>query len=118
MSLHNFGVAFGEQVVLADVNLALPARGVVVLLGPSSTGKSTLLRTLAGLNFAQPSLRLCGTVTIAGARWPDDAALPTLVTQHARLLISTIFQNIPPSSSALAPGAAGGGVHVAAGPWP
>lgn len=92
--LRDFGVAFGEQVVLADVNLTLPARGVVVLLGPSSAGKSTLLRTLAGLNFAQPSLRLCGTVTIAGTSWPDDSTLPTLVTQHARLLISTIFQNI------------------------
>lgn len=92
--LTDFGVAFGPQTVLADVNLSLPATGVVVLLGPSSAGKSTLLRTLAGLNFAQPSLRLCGRVEIGAARWPDDTALPTLVTQHARLLISTVFQNI------------------------
>ena len=43
-----FGVAFGSRVILADVSFNAPSRGVTVLMGPAGTGKSTLLRSLAG----------------------------------------------------------------------
>ena len=56
-TLRGFGIAFGAQVVLSDVSLTLPSRGVLLLLGSAGEGKSTLLRTMAGLNDAQPSLR-------------------------------------------------------------
>lgn len=40
---------FGEQVVLEDVSLAIPAGTVVSVLGKSGTGKSVFLKCLAGL---------------------------------------------------------------------
>ena len=40
---------FGEKAVLEDVSLALPRGKTSVLLGPSGTGKSTLLRLATGL---------------------------------------------------------------------
>ena len=40
---------FGARVVLDDVTLALPRGKTTVLLGPSGTGKSTLLRLATGL---------------------------------------------------------------------
>ena len=48
LAVRSFGVAFGDQVILADVSFELPATGMTVLVGPAGCGKSTLVRTLAG----------------------------------------------------------------------
>jgi phospholipid/cholesterol/gamma-HCH transport system ATP-binding protein len=41
--------SFGSQVIWRDVTLTLPAGEISVMLGPSGTGKSVLLKTLIGL---------------------------------------------------------------------
>jgi molybdate transport system ATP-binding protein len=58
-----------------DVNMQLPARGITVLLGASGSGKTSLLRCVAGLEEA-PQAR----IAIAGHVWQDSALgvnLPT-----------------------------------------
>jgi phospholipid/cholesterol/gamma-HCH transport system ATP-binding protein len=45
----NLQKAFGEQVVLRDVNLAVPRGQTLMVLGRSGTGKSVLLKLLIGL---------------------------------------------------------------------
>lgn len=45
----NLRKAFGEQVVLNDVNLAVPRGQILMVLGRSGTGKSVLLKLLIGL---------------------------------------------------------------------
>ncbi|MBN1960412.1 MAG: sulfate ABC transporter ATP-binding protein [Deltaproteobacteria bacterium] len=50
---------FGSFVVLDDVSFAVPRGELVALLGPSGGGKSTILRIIAGLDFAD-----CGKVYI------------------------------------------------------
>ncbi len=67
LALRGFGVAFRERIILGDIDLEIPDRGVVVLLGPGGTGKSTLLRTIAGFNDANPSLRTWGEALFLGA---------------------------------------------------
>ncbi|HEX6946461.1 MAG TPA: ABC transporter ATP-binding protein [Acidimicrobiia bacterium] len=54
---------YGETVALDGCDLSVPAGAVVTLLGPSGTGKSTMLRVLAG--FDRPD---AGTVDIRGRR--------------------------------------------------
>lgn len=87
------GVGFGERIILSEVDLTIPERGVVVLMGPAGTGKSTLLRTLAGLSAASPSFRSWGTVTYQGEPLGKQP-LPALVAQSARLMMSTVFENL------------------------
>ena len=58
-----------------DVDLQLPGQGITVLFGVSGSGKTSLLRCVAGLERT-PDAR----VAIAGETWQDDAAgiyLPT-----------------------------------------
>lgn len=93
LELQRFGVAFGTRVVLASVDLRVGARGTTTIMGPVGVGKSTLLRTLAGRNAGEPSLRTWGRVTYLDAPWPG-AALPALVGQGARLLVGTVLEGI------------------------
>jgi len=92
LSLKNFGVAFGKKVILDGVDLEVPEKGVFVLMGPVGTGKSTLLRTLAGYNTASPHLRTWGTAHYLGT--PLAASRPALVMQKACLLMSTVMENV------------------------
>lgn len=49
VALENVSKAFGSKVVLSDVSLRVERGSVMVMLGPSGTGKSVLLRCLVGL---------------------------------------------------------------------
>ncbi|NIR60296.1 MAG: ATP-binding cassette domain-containing protein [Gammaproteobacteria bacterium] len=93
LALREFGVAFGERVVLSAVDLEVPARGIVVLMGPGGAGKSTLVRTLAGFNDANPSLRTWGEARYAGAALGEEER-PALVSQCARLMMASVLENI------------------------
>lgn len=92
LQVQGLGASYGPRVVLAEVDFVLPTTGVTALLGPAGTGKSTLLRTLAGLNAANPRFRTWGQVSYAGQPLDmplsadSSQVLPRLVQQHARLM--------------------------------
>jgi len=93
LELHGFGVAFGKKVVLCEISFTVPWQGVTVLLGPSGTGKSTLLRTLAGLSAANPSFRTWGKVFYLGSLL-GNSEQPELVAQSAQLMMASILENV------------------------
>ncbi len=93
LSLQGFGVAFGEKVVLSSVDMTVEEREATVLLGPSGTGKSTLLRTLAGFNDANPNLRTWGKANYLGQP-VTEGERPALVSQSARLMMASVLENI------------------------
>lgn len=93
LKLDCFGAAFGDKVVLNEVSFDVPEKGVFVLLGPCGTGKSTLLRSLSGLNDANPSFRTWGEVYYCG-RPLDDENRPPLVGQSVRLMMSSVLENL------------------------
>lgn len=67
--------AYGSLLVLEDVSLAFPEKGMVCLSGPSGCGKTTMLRLLAGLE--QPrSGRIEGVAGMTTAAVFRDRLLP------------------------------------------
>ncbi|MBR4843466.1 MAG: ABC transporter ATP-binding protein [Alistipes sp.] len=59
--LSNIKLSFGSRTLIADASAHFRAGEMVALLGRNGTGKSTLLRAIAGLGSAQ-----CGDIYIAG----------------------------------------------------
>jgi molybdate transport system ATP-binding protein len=68
-----------------DVDLALPERGITALFGHSGSGKTTILRAIAGLERAPG-----GHVALGGEVWQDDAR-GVFVPVHKRAL-GYVFQ--------------------------
>lgn len=91
--LQGFGVAFGTRTILLDMSLSVASRGCTVLLGPSGTGKSTLLRSLAGLNDANPSMRTWGQRIYEGQPL-SPLHRPALVAQKADFLMATVQDSL------------------------
>jgi atypical dual specificity phosphatase len=82
LELNGFGVAFGRRVVLDNIALSLPPEGIDVLMGPVKAGKSSLLRTLAGL-FEGHSLHKTWGSTFVNGKPLEMQNHPPLVQQHA-----------------------------------
>ncbi|VVE21453.1 multidrug ABC transporter ATP-binding protein [Pandoraea horticolens] len=76
---------------LHGVDLVLKRGARVALVGPSGGGKSTLLRTLAGLYLPQQGeLRRDG----ASAQWAELRTLATLIPQEAEVFEASVEENL------------------------
>lgn len=90
LTSQGYGVAFGDRVILAELDFSLPPQGVTAVMGPMGGGKSTLLRSLAGLNAANPRFRTWGRVEYRRIILSPENA-PPLVGQHAQLLSARLY---------------------------
>ena len=77
--------SFGHQLIWGDVTLTVPAGEICVMLGPSGTGKSVLLKTLIGL--LKPDR---GSVVIEGV---DITTCPERQLYEVRKLFGVLFQD-------------------------
>ncbi len=77
--------SFGNQLIWGDVTLTVPAGEICVMLGPSGTGKSVLLKTLIGL--LKPDR---GSVVIEGV---DITTCPERQLYEVRKLFGVLFQD-------------------------
>jgi ABC-type cobalamin/Fe3+-siderophores transport system ATPase subunit len=71
LEARNVTVRRGDRVVLEDASLSLSPGEALALVGPNAAGKSTLVRTLAGLQATE-----AGQVTLDGrdlGLWSRDA---------------------------------------------
>lgn len=91
LCLQGFGLAFGSRVILAECDLALAPTGIDVLMGPVKTGKSSLLRSLAGQFDGHAVHRSWGHAWLRG-RALQPGCRPQLVAQHVRSPARTVFE--------------------------
>lgn len=96
IELKNISKAFGNSVILDGVDLTIYRGNALAIIGPSGTGKSTILRIIAGL--LRPD---GGEVYINGEKrigWEDDISDPIgvgMVFQNAALFDSlTVTENV------------------------
>ena len=95
----DISLAFGDKVVLKNVNLKVKKGETVAILGPSGTGKSTLLRILIGLQEPDGgNINVFGIKNIIGKSeedWNDVRKNIGMVFQYSALFdFLTVYENI------------------------
>lgn len=76
LKIQGLSLAYGSTHVLEGVDLEVGEGEFVSLVGPSGSGKSSLLRAIAGLTRAEGRLELRVPLKEVGFLFQDDALLP------------------------------------------
>jgi atypical dual specificity phosphatase len=91
LSLQGVDIRFEGRPILASVDLTCEASGILALLGPSGTGKSTLLRALSGALSAAGGISIGGDIQYGGAPL-GPGNRPLLIEQKLPLILSTVIE--------------------------
>lgn len=80
IELHDFSIGYGERMLLRRVNATIEKGELTALIGRNGTGKSTLLRAIAGLNSRYSGHILLDGHDIAGMSARERAKTLAFVT--------------------------------------
>ena len=95
MSAHGIVTRFGKQTVHDKLDLDITSGEVLGIAGGSGSGKSVLLRILAGLHTSQAGKVLAGGRPIASLLPAQRAAFMGMLFQHGALFTSlTVVENV------------------------
>jgi sulfate/thiosulfate transport system ATP-binding protein len=93
IEIRGIGKRFGDFVALDDVSVSIPTGQLTALLGPSGGGKSTLLRVVAGLEYAD-----AGTVEIEGVDAtylrPQQRGVGFVFQHYAAFTHLSVYRNV------------------------
>lgn len=86
ISLRRIALAYGDRVLLRGADATLPQGSITALIGRNGTGKSTLLRAIAGLGDAsEGEIRLCGKPLAALTPLQRAATVSFVTTDKVRI---------------------------------
>lgn len=86
MSTAKLTLGFGQNTVLADMNVDFMPGKITALIGPTGSGKSTLLRTLNRMNDKVSGYRRDGDVTLNGMSIWSPAVHPMALRRKVGML--------------------------------
>ncbi len=66
LRIENFSAAFGENVVLKNINLSFSRNTLTAIIGPSGCGKTTLIRCINRMHELAPNARVSGKILLDG----------------------------------------------------
>jgi len=89
ISTTHLAKAFGDKPVLSDVSLEVPAGKSTVLIGPSASGKSVLIRCILGLMEHD-----AGEIRIGGGAVADSRRIGVLFQQNALFDSMKVWENV------------------------
>lgn len=87
LTVHNLVVRYDDTTVLAGVDLAIEPCSVMVLTGPPSGGKTTLVRALTGALDDHPGVQLSGQITYRG---PESS--PYRMDQTPKTVLKSVYE--------------------------
>ena len=85
VDIRNLGYAVSQRPIFEGLNMAIPRSGVTAVMGPSGTGKTTLLRLITGQVHADS-----GSIVVAGQ---DMRTLKRAGLYELRRRMGMLFQN-------------------------
>lgn len=94
VTLRGLRFAYGETFVLHEVDLVLPAGGLIGVAGPTGSGKTTLLRLLSGLHAPTAGAILLDGVDLATLDGEAHRRRLAVVPQEGRLFSGTVRENL------------------------
>ena len=92
LELRALSLWYGARQALEAVSFGVPARKITALIGPSASGKSSLLRCLNRLNDELPECRVEGEVLLGGA----NIYAKDVIVHEVRRRIGMVFQKPNP----------------------
>ena len=94
LRISNLTFAYGEEVVIHDVDLEVPAGQVVALVGSTGAGKSTLARLISRFYDPQEGQITLDGVDIRQVSEDQLRRLVVMVTQESFMFNGTVGENI------------------------
>ncbi len=87
IQIQDVSYAYGDQQVLRNITLDIPARAITVLFGPAGGGKTTLLRLMNRLNDLVEDGRMTGRILLDG----EDIYAPGFDVPGLRRRVGMVF---------------------------
>lgn len=94
ISLHHVKFNYGQKVIFHDLNIEIPVNSFTAVMGPSGTGKSTLLDLLCGLTEPQSGEIRIDNVPLHDINLRQWRHMIGYVSQDTILLHDTVMNNI------------------------
>lgn len=83
--LDRLSLRYGQRTLLEEVSATFPQAALTALIGRNGTGKSTLLRAIAGLGPAEGSVELCGRPLASLTTRERATTLAVVTTERIRI---------------------------------